>query len=156
MKEKIKNFFGSDSIKVVFYGSMVSMSFIFIFWLCWYLIMGGVPVNNWIPNFPGIDYRMEISRWWDVLAGPLLGYFFYVGKKIKDKEAGGKKRKEIENEFFSVLSLFVTIMTVVCSLVFSIIFIFFHSLVTGLITVLFVLSFGDLILTFLEKLDELF
>jgi hypothetical protein len=53
--------------------SVVTAGAIALFWGVWYLVNGSVPVVTSIPLTPKINWNLPfgISRWWDVLLGPL-------------------------------------------------------------------------------------
>lgn len=61
-----------------------------LFWLVWYSITGSVPsiigikmTNNWIIQLP-----FKISRWWDILIGPIWSIILiltFTSKKIRKK-----------------------------------------------------------------------
>ncbi len=53
--------------------SIVSAGAIGLFWSIWYLLAGEVPVVSQIKMWPGwtISLPITLSRWWDILAGPI-------------------------------------------------------------------------------------
>lgn len=66
--------------KLIFRWALVSTGAITLFWTIWYLINGSVPVvtevkitEDWIYILP-----FGISRWWDVLAGPICSSLFIL------------------------------------------------------------------------------
>ena len=80
--------------KLMWRWSLITAGTIVLFWTIWYLIAGQVPVTtsikmteNWTIQLP-----FSISRWWDVLIGPIWSIVLislFTNERItKDKDLG--------------------------------------------------------------------
>jgi hypothetical protein len=76
--------------KLMFRWSLVSAGAIALFWGIWYLATGSVPEVKSIKMTPDwiITLPFGISRWWDVLMGPIWAIIITQSlDKIKDEDA---------------------------------------------------------------------
>lgn len=56
---------------LMFRWSIATAAPVALFWAVWYLVNGSVPISS-IASFYGIPIPFTISRWWDVLTGPIV------------------------------------------------------------------------------------
>ena len=74
--------------KLIVRWSMVTAGLIALFWISWYLVSGSVPVATSIritPNWT-VALPFSISRWWDVLIGPIWSsilILFFTNKQVR-------------------------------------------------------------------------
>lgn len=99
----------------------MTASMIALFWGAWYLIIGQVPAvtsikltEDWVYHLP-----FEISRWWDILIGPIwsvLFILFFTSDYIIDRENEDMPAVLAYALFFCLAS------GLILSLIFSLIF----------------------------------
>jgi len=70
--------------------SLITAGAIALFWAIWYLATGSVPVTTSIKVMPDwtIQLPFGISRWWDILIGPIWSIIFiwiFTNERIVDK-----------------------------------------------------------------------
>jgi len=75
--------------KLMLSWSILTAVLIALFWTIYYLTVGSVPVVSSIKMTPDstLTLPFAISRWWDILLGPLLSCFFalfFTSKKITE------------------------------------------------------------------------
>lgn len=61
----------SRKVKMMFRFSLVSAALIALFWTAWYMVAGSVPEVQSIGGNQGLYFAIPISRWWDILIGPI-------------------------------------------------------------------------------------
>ncbi|MFH1412926.1 MAG: hypothetical protein ABIG10_02760 [bacterium] len=72
--------------------SIITAGFTAIFWTIWFLSTGSVPVVTEIILIKGrlvYELPFHISRWWDILLGPIYScaiVYLFTHKKIKDDD----------------------------------------------------------------------
>ena len=73
-----------ETKKPMIYLSIATTAIIALFWSVWYLINGPVTVvtsikmtEDWIINLP-----FGVSRWWDILTGPICSILYFKAEKI--------------------------------------------------------------------------
>src|SRR4030042_1659006 len=66
--------------KLMWRWSLITAGLIALFWTMWYLITGQVPVMTSIKMTPELTWQLPfgISRWWDILIGPIWSFILYV------------------------------------------------------------------------------
>lgn len=78
-------------IKLMWRWSLLSAGMIVLFWFVWYLMAGSVPTISQIKMTPDwtIQLPFGISRWWDILIGPIwsvLLIIIFTNKKITEND----------------------------------------------------------------------
>src|SRR3989338_8135811 len=79
------------TFKLVVRWSFLSAVLIALFWTVWYVVNGDVPVVTHIKITDEYNYLLpfRISRWWDILIGPIfsiLVILLVTSKQIHDEE----------------------------------------------------------------------
>jgi hypothetical protein len=59
-----------------------------VFWAIWLVFKGHIPEINCIKitSEYAINLPFEMSRWWDILLGPVYGVIFVIANKINDDD----------------------------------------------------------------------
>lgn len=78
-------------MKMVLRWSLVTAVLIALFWTVWYLATGSVPVVNEIKitTNRALALPFGVSRWWDVLIGPIwsaIFVFMFTHRRVKEEE----------------------------------------------------------------------
>ncbi|MDD5331572.1 MAG: hypothetical protein PHE43_01980 [Candidatus Nanoarchaeia archaeon] len=120
----------STNQKLIVRWSILTAGLIALFWAVWYLINGSVPVVNEIKMTKNWTYVLPfgISRWWDILIGPIWSTILILiltNKRIKEED-----KNDFNKDLFAGLSS-----GAVLSLVFSGIMSNFHFYFLPLISV---------------------
>ena len=76
--------------KLIWRWSLVTAGLIALFWTVWYLINGSVPMVTSIKMTPTwtIELPFSVSRWWDVLIGPIWSTIIIIPLFTDEKNIG--------------------------------------------------------------------
>ena len=76
--------------KLIWRWSLVTAGLIAVFWTVWYLINGSVPMVTSIKMTPTwtIELPFSVSRWWDVLIGPIWSTIIIIPLFTDEKNIG--------------------------------------------------------------------
>jgi len=82
--------------------SAVSVLIIAIFWTIWYFVTGSVPVSKFF-SAPNWLYQIGISRWFDIIMGPICSVVFIRFFKIGTNEKKSKNNLPITGMQFGLI-----------------------------------------------------
>jgi len=132
----------SVKFKLIWRWSLITATAIALFWIFWHSFVGSIPVavnKSWI-------HQTAISRWWDVLIGPLWSIILiliFTNEKLKNKD-----RLILAVLFGSAIGL-------ISGLIFGLIFsVSVQTQFIGLIFILIIMSVAFLLLFFIYGLNE--